>query len=125
VQPNALATILRGTTTDAYGDTVDSFLPYETGIGIEIAEQKQNVFDPATQMPRIIRTVIAIVPSWLDVLDTDTLQVTYDPAAAGTALAGTNRFYEINDVSLQPSLGSPPDIVLTLKERSSAGITTD
>ena len=125
MQPNCIVTVCRGTTTDAYGDTVDSFLPYETGIPAELAEQTKNVFDPATQMPRTIRTVIAIVPSWLDVLDTDSLQVTWNPAAAVTSLAGTMPFYEIRDVSLQPSLGSPPDIVLTLKERTAAGLVSD
>jgi hypothetical protein len=111
---NALLSSFRGTASDPYGDVTDSFVPYLVNLPGALVESSKQVLDPATQMPRTVRTVTCVVPSWADVLDTDTVQD-----------QGSGRMFEIHDITLQPSLGVPPDLVLTLRERSAAGITSD
>ena len=109
-----LITTRRGTTSSDYGDVTDAFETYLVSIPAALVEQSRIVFDPATQMPRTVRTFMCVVPSWADILDTDTIQ---DQTTGG--------LFEIQTLERQPSLGVPPDLILTLRERSAAGITSD
>lgn len=67
-------TVLRGTTTDAYGDEQDLDTPVATGIPCALTEQSRRVTTRDDPTPRIIRTTIARVPAGTDVQDQDRLR---------------------------------------------------
>lgn len=50
--------ILRGQTTDPYGDPVDNTTPAATGVPASIVEQSRQVTDPTTGAPRVVRFLI-------------------------------------------------------------------
>lgn len=64
-------TVLRGTTTDEYGDEQDTDTPVHTGIPASLTEQTRRVTTRDDPTPRIIRTAIARVPAGTDVTDQD------------------------------------------------------
>ena len=106
---NAYVDLLRGTTTDAYGDTADSMVPVIQGMPAILAETTQSVFDPATQMPRTVRQATCKVPSWAGVLSTDQIRDSL-----------TGNVYAVIDVITPPvltslAMGGPPDTLLTLR----------
>lgn len=109
---NTTLTIMRGTTTDAYGSITDVGAPIYTGVPAAVVESSKVVMDPATQTPRTIRTSTCVVPGWTDVLTSDTIQ---DET--------TGNYYMINDIAVQPTgpTGIAPDKLLTLRWRS--GVT--
>jgi hypothetical protein len=108
---NTRCSVLRGTATDAYGDTVDAMTPYETDVPALLTEEAQTVFDPATQEPRTVRTAMCYVPPWLDVLNTDQI---YDQLSGET--------FMIIDIVAQPWLnpGGPRLTQLKLRRVSAA-----
>lgn len=53
---NTTVTILGGTTTNSAGDIIDAGTPIKTGISACLVETSKTVYDPATQMPRTIRS---------------------------------------------------------------------
>ena len=106
---NTSVAILRGTTTDDYGDLVDADTPAYTSIPAAIVESSMTVMDPGAQVPRTVRAITCMLPGWADVLNSDRLQ---DPSG---------RIYEIESVEAQPSLGYPPDTILTLRRVTGAG----
>lgn len=73
--PVALATttiaILRGTTTDAFGDEVDTDTAVHTGIPASLVEQTRRVTTRDDPTPRIVRYAIARVGAGTDVTDQD------------------------------------------------------
>jgi hypothetical protein len=111
---NTLLTVCRGTEANAYGDESDVGTVLYTSIPAGVVEASKTVFDPATQRPQTIRLSKCIVPSWADILTSDTLQD-----------QSTGDYYMITDLQLQPSLGSPPDKLLTLRWRSGVTIGSD
>jgi hypothetical protein len=112
---NRQLTVMRGVTTNAYGDLSDVGSPLYTGIPAAIAEVSQVVFDAATQRQQIIRAVTCKVPNWADILTTDTL---LDQT--------TGIYYLIESIEAQPGIGYyPPFKVLTLRVRSGVGIESD
>lgn len=68
---NTTISVLRGTTTDAFGDTIDADEAVATCIPVFLAETGRTVQDPSMQTPRTIREVTAQVPGWAGVLNTD------------------------------------------------------
>lgn len=70
------ASIFRGTVPDPdYGNPVpDNTTPLYTNVLACIEEDTSRVWDPATQTPRVVRTVKAQVPSTADVLIGDRLR---------------------------------------------------
>ena len=106
---NTQVSILRGTVTDDYGDLVDADTPAYTGIPAALVESSKTVIDPAAQVPRTVRAITCVLPGWADVLNSDRLQ-----SANGTV-------FEIESVEAQPSLGYPPDAILTLRRLTAAG----
>ena len=74
----ALATtscsVLRGTTTNAFGDVLDSGAAYLSGIPAALYETAETVFDPGTETPRVIRSVTAHLPAGTDVTERDQLR---------------------------------------------------
>lgn len=107
---NTTLSVLRGTTTNAYGDKTNVGVPLHTGIPAAVVEKSKQVFDRASQRLQTIRTSMCVVPDWADILDTDTL---LDET--------TGNYFMVEDISVQPSLGVPPDKIITLRWRS--GVT--
>lgn len=73
--PIALATttlaVLRGTTTDAYGDDVDTDTPVAAGIPAALTEQSRRVTTREDPTPRIVRYAVARVAAGTDIQDQD------------------------------------------------------
>ena len=63
--------ILRGTTTDGYGDEQDTNTPIATGIPASLIEQSRRVTTRDDPTPRIVRYAVARVPARTDVTDQD------------------------------------------------------
>lgn len=101
------ASILRGTTTDAYGDPEDNGTVVAAGIIASIRETSRTVFDPNTQQPRIVRSTEGVMPAGTDVVDTD--QVRDDTY-------GVSYFVEAVTQDREP--GFTPDLKLQLKRVS-------
>lgn len=108
---NTSVSILRGTATDPYGDTVDSGTPYMFGVPAILTETGRSIQDPSTPMPRTIRSITCHVPPWTGVQDTDQI---YDESTGDT--------YIILGVTRPPTLiGTPVDMLLTLKRVTAQG----
>lgn len=113
---NTTITIMRGVEANAYGDLSDVGTPVYTGVPAAVTEASKQTWDPATQQPRTIRTLKALVPIWTDILTSDTIR------------DETNgNYYMINDLQRQPvgPTGITPSIILTLRERSGVGTGSD
>lgn len=101
------ASVLRGTTNDAYGDPEDNATVAASGIIASIRETSRVVFDPNTQSPRVVRFTEGVMPAGTDVTDTD--QVRDDTY-------GVTYFVEAVTQERQP--GFTPDLKLQLKRIS-------
>lgn len=66
-----LLTVLRGTTTDAYGDEQDTDTPVQTGVPASLVEQSRRVTTRDDPTPRIVRYAVARVPAGTDITDQD------------------------------------------------------
>ncbi len=64
-------TVLRGTTTDAYGDEQDTDTVVARNIPASLTEQSRRVTTRDDPTPRIIRSAIARVPAGTDIRDQD------------------------------------------------------
>lgn len=105
---NTLITVYRGTTSNQFGDTVDSNVPFITDLPVTLVETGRTVQDPSTPTPRTIRQIYASVPEWAGIVSTDRLM---DQA--------TGDVYIIISVTKPPTtIGAPVDTVLGLKRIS-------
>jgi len=111
---NTTLSVLRGTTVNAYGDKTNVGNPLYTGIPAAVVEKSKQSFDRDTQRFQTIRTSMCVVPDWADILDTDTLMD-----------ESTGNFFMIEDIQTQPSLGVPPEKILTLRWRSGVSVKSD
>jgi hypothetical protein len=111
---NTTVSVLRGTEVNAYGDRTNVGQPVHTCIPAAIVESSKQVFDRASMRFQTIRTSSCVVPDWADILDTDTLI----DETSGNA-------YMIESVTLQPTLGIPPDKLLVLRWRSGVSVQSD
>jgi hypothetical protein len=70
------ASILRGTTTNAWGDEVDdpNAAVIATGVPVCLDVTNTNAFDPTTQQIRTIRSIHGSIQSDTDVRETDRLR---------------------------------------------------
>lgn len=68
------ASILRGTTTDDFGDVVDSSTVVQSNVLAQITERSQVVQDPNSLTPRTVRDVRGFVPSDIDISANDRLR---------------------------------------------------
>jgi hypothetical protein len=66
--------ILRGTTTDTWGDEQDTDTALYTGIPASLIEQSRRVTTRDDPTPRIVRYAVARVPANTDVTDQDRLR---------------------------------------------------
>jgi hypothetical protein len=96
--------ILRGTTTDAYGDEQDTDTPIATGIPASLTEQTRRVTTRDDPTPRIVRYAIARVPAATDVTDQDRLKD-----------ERTGAIYIVEATSSMANPASVPDIRLDLR----------
>lgn len=73
--PIAIATttlaVLRGTTTDTWGDEADTNTPVYTGIPASLTEQSRRVTTRDNPTPRIVRYAVARVTAGTDITDQD------------------------------------------------------
>lgn len=96
--------ILRGVSTNDYGDEVDEPTPLHTRVPASIIEQSRRTYLPAEGATRVVRSVRCRLTAGTDVLKGDRIQDEQ-----------TNAVYVVNDLNDSP--GSPvhmPDIVLEL-----------
>jgi hypothetical protein len=96
--------ILRGVTTDAYGDEQDTDTPVHTGIPASLTEQSRRVTTRDDPTPRIVRYAVARVPARTDVLDQDRVRD-----------ERTGSVYIVDAVSSMANPAAVPDIRLDLR----------
>lgn len=74
----ALATtsvsVLRGTSTDAFGDETDTATVLKSGIPASLIESTRTAMEPVSGTPRIIRTHVCRLPSTTDVNEDDRIK---------------------------------------------------
>lgn len=105
---NTSVTIYRGTTSNQFGDQVDSNVPYITGLPATLIETGKNTQDPSTPTPRTIRAIYCNVPEWAGVLNTDRIMD-----------ERTGDVFIVISVTKPPTIiGAPVDTVLQLKRIS-------
>lgn len=63
--------VLRGTTTNAFGDVLDTGAVHQSGIPAYLNETTAVIYDQVAQTPRVVRTTTCILPFGTDVLETD------------------------------------------------------
>lgn len=75
---NAVATttvaVLRGTTTDDYGDTVDGSTAVLTGVPASILEQRRVIATESDPQPRAVITYTGRVSAGTDIRDSDRIR---------------------------------------------------
>lgn len=71
---NCLISVLRGTNTNAWGDTVDNGTVVTSGIPAFIAVRSKSIYDGATQSSRVVQRIVGAVGSNVDVRDTDQIR---------------------------------------------------
>jgi hypothetical protein len=108
---NTTCTILRGTTVNAFGDTVDDSQVLLEHVPAILAETGRTIQDPSSPTPRTIRDVICKLPAWTGVLNTD--RITDESSGDVFIILG---------VTQPPTLtGAPVDLYLQLKRVSATG----
>ncbi|QQM45198.1 hypothetical protein [Streptomyces liliifuscus] len=74
----ALATttvsVLRGSSTDAFGDETDTSTVLKAGIAASLIESTRTAMEPVSGTPRIIRTHVARLPATTDVTEDDRIK---------------------------------------------------
>lgn len=63
--------VLRGTSTDGYGDEIDTDTPVRTGIPASLIEQTRRVTTRDDPTPRIVRYAVGRVTAGADITDQD------------------------------------------------------
>lgn len=96
--------ILRGTTTDAWGDDQDTDTPVHTGIPAALTEQSRRVTTRDDPTPRIVRSAIARVAADTDVTDQDRVRD-----------ERTGAVYIVDAVSSMANPAAVPDLRLDLR----------
>lgn len=105
---NCLVSVLRGTATNEFGDTVDvgadPSAVVATDIPAFIAVKSETITDPSTQTPRVVQTIRGAIGSDVDIRDTDQL---YDDTHDVT--------YAVEAVTQPLAAGITPDQELELR----------
>jgi hypothetical protein len=71
-----VVSVLRGTTTNAYGDEVDdpdNAQVVASGIPAQIVVTSARAYDPTSQQLRVIQTIAGVVQSDVDIVESDQL----------------------------------------------------
>lgn len=101
---NCLISVLRGTSTDTWGDQVDNGAIAASGIPARILVRSRTVFDESTQEPRVVQIVSGAVASTADVRDGDQIR---DDTHSVT--------YTVQSVTQPNGVGLVPDLELDLQ----------
>lgn len=96
--------VLRGTTTDAYDDEVDTDTPVASGIPAALTEQSRRVTTRDDPTPRIVRYAVARVAVGTDVTDQDRVRD-----------ERTGAIYSVDAVSSMANPAAAADIRLDLR----------
>lgn len=106
---STLVSILRGTTTNQWGDEVDDPNANAVAVGVpaDIAVTNTNAFDPTSQTVRTIRSISGAIQSDTDITANDRLQ---DEA--------TGVVYIVESVTQRMGPGFVGDLELVLKQVS-------
>jgi len=108
---NTQITVFRGTTTDEFGDEIDTADPLIEHVPAVLVETGRNTQDPSSSTPRTIRQITCTVPDWLDVTNDDRV---FDERTSDT--------YMVITVTRSPdTFGPPPGRLLALKRVTAAG----
>lgn len=109
---NTTISLFRGTTTNAYGDIIDSGAgPLMRQIPAALYETAASVLDPATQTPMTVRSTECLLPSWTGALNSDQIR---DEA--------TGDLYMVEEIIAPPTfIGAPVDLRLTLRRVTATG----
>lgn len=112
---NTTVTLLAGTAVNAFGDAVDAGVPQVQGVPACIIETSEKAWDPASQTPRTVRTIVCWLPYWSNPLAGFEGQQILDEQRGDT--------YFIEDI-VQPStlIGAPTDIRLSLRRVSGPNV---
>ena len=70
---NTTETVYRGTEANAAGDMVQTDTYAYSRVPATLVDEAITVFDPATRMPRTIRTFLCLMPRYLDITTYDRL----------------------------------------------------
>lgn len=101
--PNTWVTVLRGTSTDMFGDQVDS--PSEAGtdaltrIRASLIERSRTITTPNSTTPRVVRYVTARLPAGTAITEDDRLRD-----------ERTGRIYAISGVTHLSATGFTPEL---------------
>ncbi len=103
------ASIVRGTTTDQWGDEIDdpNAAAVATNVPVCIEVTNTNAYDPTTQQIRTIRTISGAIQSDTDITESDRLR---DDA--------TGVIYIVEQVTQRMGPGFVGDLELVLKQVS-------
>src|SRR6267154_3769510 len=111
---NTTVTILRGTSTDSFGDIIDAPVPVYTHIIAFISYPTMSplrpivlgatVYEPASPEPSTTRLAACTLPSGSDIRNTDQILDEF-----------TGVLYEVYQVTELGNAGAALDLVLTLK----------
>lgn len=75
VMPETLVDVLRGSTTNEYGDAVPSPTPHLTNVSVWLTEESQTTFVPADQRTSVVRQLVGLVPPTTAVEERDRLRL--------------------------------------------------
>lgn len=101
---NCTISVLRGTATDVWGDTIDSGAIVNQAVPAFIVVKSRTVYDPSTQSPRVVQHIIGAVGSDIDIRDTDQIR---DETHGVT--------YSVESVTQPLGAGITPDQTLELR----------
>ncbi|WP_050369931.1 hypothetical protein [Streptomyces acidiscabies] len=101
---NTTLSVLRGTTTDEFGDEADNSTVIASGLPASLIEQVRQSYTPENPTPRVVRYSIARVNADTDIRETDRVKD-----------ERSNRTYIVQAVSQTGGLGIVNDLRLDLK----------
>jgi hypothetical protein len=96
--------VLTGTSTDSWGDTVDGSTVSASGIPASLIERTRTVTTPEEPTPRVIRYAVARLPSATTVGPEDRIRDDI-----------TGQIYAVTAVTQPATVGHRPDLRLDLK----------
>lgn len=101
---NCTISIMRGTSVNSYGDVLDSGSIVNQHVPAFIVVRSRTVFDPSTQTPRTVQTIVGAVGSGVSILDSDQI---FDETHSVT--------YAVESVTQPLAAGITPDQTLELR----------
>lgn len=103
--PTTTLTILAGTTTNGFGDTIDAATVVATGVPASLIEQRQNTTRPVSRRPQTMRLARCRVPAGT-------------PVAVGNRVRdeSTQVTWQVDDITQLRNVVSANDMRLNLRQ---------